>query len=210
MLIISAVVVLVLLMAGIGTAIAIIGSNQNTQAGSGLAGALPSPSPEGSPSPVGSPVASQSATESNAGESVPVPAGWSVADRTSESITLIDPSSDGAITLASGLSNPAQSAQQLHDSIDKALAAKYPDSKDCPTGQTKSGTMNGASGLVWTLCFTLTSGGQSLPAVSSLFVGASSNGGVFYLVELVTVEDNLQAFVIETKPILAGLAWKLT
>lgn len=209
MLIISAVVVLVLLMAGIGTAIAIIGSRNNTQTGNGIAGGLPSPSPEGSPNPVGSPVSSQGTTESNAGESVPVPAGWSASEPNGETITMVDPSSEGEITVASGVSNPVQSAQELHDSIDKALAATYPDVTNCPNSQTKPGTLNGASGLLWTLCFTLTSGGQSLPAVSSLFVGASSNGGVFYLVELVTIQDNLQSFVDEAKPILAGITWKL-
>ena len=208
-LIISAVVVLVLLMAGIGTAIAIIGSNHNTQTGNGIAGGLPSPSPEGTPSAVGSPVSAQTTTASNSGETVPVPAGWSVSQPNGETISLIDPSSEGEITVASGLSNPAQSAQQLHDSIDKNLAARYPDVTNCPSGQTKPGTLNGASGLVWTLCFTLTSGGQSLAAVSSLFVGASSSGGVFYLVELVTIQDNLQSFVDEAKPILAGITWKL-
>ncbi len=70
--------------------------------------------------------------------------------------------------------------------------------------------MSGASGLLWTLCFTLTSGGQSIPAMSSLFVGASSDGGVFYLMELVTIQDNLQGFVNEAKPILAGITWKLS
>jgi hypothetical protein len=210
MLIVSAVVVLVFLMAGVGTAIAIIGNHNNSQAGGGIAGALLSPSPGGSPSPVGSPVSTLATTASNPGLSLPVPAGWSVADKNSESITVVDPSSEGAITVASGLSNPAQNAQQLRDSIDQALTAKYPDVNTCPTSQTTTGTLNGASGILWTLCFTLTSGGQSIPAVSSLFVGASSDGGVFYLVELVTIQDNLQSFVNEAKPVLAGITWKLT
>jgi hypothetical protein len=210
MLIISAVVVLVLLMAGIGTAIAIIGNHNNNPAGTALNSGLSSPSPDGSPSPVGSPVSSQGTTASNPGLTVPIPAGWSVASKDSESITLVDPNSDGAITVASGLSNPAQSAQQNRDSIDKYFTGKYPDAKNCPTSQTTTGTLNGASGLFWTLCFTLTTSGQSIPAATSLFVGANSDGGVYYLVELVTRQDNLQTFVGESKPILAGIKWKLS
>jgi len=210
MLIVSAVVVLVLLMSGIGTAIAIIGNHGNNQAGGGLTSGLSSPSPAGSPSPVGSPVSSQGTTASNPGLTVPVPAGWSVASKDSESITLVDPNSDGAVTVASGLSNPAQSAQQNRDSIDKYFTGKYPDAKNCPTSQTATGTLNGVSGLFWTLCFTLTSGGQSIPAASSLFVGANSDGGVYYLVELVTMQDNLATFTGEAKPVLAGIQWKLS
>ena len=210
MLILSAVVVLVLLMAGIGTAIAIIGSHNNNQAGGGLASGLPSPSPGGSPSPVGSSVSTTGTTATNPGLSVPVPAGWSVANKDSESITLVDPNSQGAITVASGLSNPAQSAQQNRDSINKYFTGKYPDAKNCPTSQTTTGALNAASGIFWTLCFTLTSGGQSIPAASSLFVGANSDGGVYYLVELVTQQDNLQSFVSESQPVLAGIQWKLS
>ena len=210
MLILSAVVVLVLLMAGIGTAIAIIGGHNNNQAGGGIAGALPSPSPGGSPSPVGSPVSATGTTATNPGLSVPIPAGWTVANKDSESITLVDPNSTGAITVASGLSNPAQNAQQNRDSINKYFTGKYPDAKDCPTSQTTTGALNAASGIFWTLCFTLTSGGQSIPAAAALFVGASSDGGVYYLVELVTQQDNLQSFVSEAKPVLAGIQWKLS
>lgn len=209
-LIISAVVVLVLLMAGIGTAVAILGNNNRNQTGSGIAGSLTSPSPGGSPSPVGSPVSATATTATNPGLSVPVPAGWSVVNKDSESITLVDPDSQGAITVASGLSNPAQTAQQNRDSINKYFTGKYPDAKNCPTSTTTSGALNGVSGIFWTLCFTLTSGGQSIPAASSLFVGASADGGVYYMVELVTRQDNLQSFVSEAKPVLAGIQWKLS
>jgi hypothetical protein len=210
MLIVGAVVVLVLLMAGIGTAIAIIGNHNNNLARGGLSSGLSSPSPAGSPNPVGSPVPSQGTTASNPGLTVPVPAGWSVANKDSESITVVDPNSEGAVTVASGLSNPAQSAQQNRDSINKYFTGKYPDAKNCPTSQTTTGALNGVSGLFWTLCFTLTSGGQSIPAASSLFVGANSDGGVYYLVELVTRQDNLQNLTGEAKPILAGIKWKLS
>jgi hypothetical protein len=210
MLIVSAVVVLVLLMAGVGTAIGVIGNHSSSQAGAGLNSGLSSPSPAGSPSPVGSPVSFQGSTASNPGLTVPVPAGWSVASKDSESITLVDPNSDGALTVASGLSNPAQSAQQNRDSIDKYFTSRYPDAKNCPTSQTTTGTLNGASGIFWNLCFTLTSGGQSIPAASALFAGANSDGGVYYVVQLVTRQDNLQTLTNESKPVLAGIQWKLS
>lgn len=209
MLIISAVVVLVLLMAGIGTAVAILGHHPTGQVGTGIASGQSSPSPGGLQSPPGPPVSAVATTATNQGLSVPVPPGWNVEDNNGESITLVDPSSEGAVTVASGLSNPARNAQQLRDSIDQALTAKYPDTRICPTSQATNGALNGAAGLYWSLCFTLTSGGQSTPAESSLFVGASPDGGVFYLVELVTIQDNLQTLVSEARPILAGITWKL-
>lgn len=209
MLILSAVVVLVLVMAGIGTAIAIIGNRNNTQSNSGLAGALTSPSPAGSRSPVGSPVAPQGPTATNPGLTIPVPAGWTLANKDSESITLTDPDGTGAVTVGSGLSNPSQTAQQNKDSIDKFFAQKYPDTKSCPSSATTNGTLNGASGISWTLCFTLTSGGQTLAAASALFAGANSDGGVYYVVQLVTSQANLQSFVTASAPILTGIQWKL-
>jgi hypothetical protein len=210
MLIISAVVVLVLLMAGIGTAIAIFGNRNNNQPSSGLAGALSSPSPAGSPSPVGSPVAPQGPTATNPTLTIPVPAGWTVANKDSESITLSDPDSTGAVTVASGLSNPSQTAQQNKDTVDKFFVQKYPDTKNCPSSATTNGTLDGASGIYWTLCFTLTSGGQSIAAASALFAGANSDGGVYYVVQLVTTQANLQSFVTASKPVLTGIQWKLT
>jgi hypothetical protein len=209
-LIISAVVALILLMSGIGTAIAIIGARSNNLSGSGLSSGLSSPNPAGSPSPVGSPVAAQGSTASNPGVTVPVPYGWSVANKDSESITLDDPNNMGAVTVASGLSNPAQNAQQNKDTVDKAYRTKYPDAKPCPGTQATTSTFNSAAGIFWDLCFTLTSGGQSLAAVASLFAGANSDGTVYYFVQAVTEQGNLSGFTNEAKPILQGVQWKLT
>ena len=209
-LIVSAVVALVLLMSGIGTAIAIIGNHSNNQAGDGLASGLSSPSPAGSPSPIGSPVTAQGSTASNPGVTVPVPSGWSVANKDSEAITLVDPDNTGAVTVASGLSNPARNAQQNKDTVDRVYRGKYPDAKPCPGTAAQTSTFNGASGIFWDLCFTLTSGGQALSTVASLFAGANSDGSVYYLVQMVTEQGNLSAFINEAKPITQGLQWKLT
>src|SRR6266508_2849461 len=76
MLIIAAIVALVVLMAGCGTALAIIGNrSSNSTNGSALSSPdLSSPRPVGTPTPVGSPTAtpnSGASTESNDGVTVP-------------------------------------------------------------------------------------------------------------------------------------------
>jgi hypothetical protein len=207
-LIISAVVVLVVVMAGCGTAMAIIGARSGNQIGG--SGIVPSPSPGGSPSPIASPTGSQSATSaSNAGETIPVPTGWAVANKDTESVTLVNPDGTGSVTIGSGPSSPAASAQENKDSLDKYLQGKYPDVKSCPNIKATTGSLNGAAGIFWTLCFTLTSGAQSFPAAAPLFVGANGDGSVYYLVILLTPAQNLNAFVSETRPILQGIQWKL-
>jgi hypothetical protein len=207
-LIITAVVVLVVVMAGCGTALAIIGARSGNQ-NSG-AGILPSPSPGGTPSPIASPTGGQSgASASNAGETIPVPKGWAVANKDSESITLVNPDGTGSLTVGSGPSVPAQSAQQNKDTLDKYLQGKYPDVKNCPNSKTTTGSLSGVEGIFWTLCFTLTSGAQSFPASAPLFVGANGSGSVYYLVILLTPAENLTAFVNQTRPILQGIQWKL-
>ena len=207
-LILSAVVALIVVMAGCGTAIALISRAGNQTSGSGIE-TVPSPSPGVSPSPIASATTPSGPFASNAGETVPVPTGWSVANQDTESIILVDPNGTGVVTVGSGLSNPAQSAQQNKDSLDKYLAGKYPDTKDCPSSKTTTGALNGASGISWTKCFTLISGGQSVSAAAALFVGASADGSVYYVVMLVTSQDNLQRLIGESKPLLQGIQWKL-
>ncbi len=63
--------------------------------------------------------------------------------------------------------------------------------------------------MSWSLCFTLTAGGHSVPAAASLFAGASTSGGVYYIVMVVTRQDNLKAYLAEIKPVLTGIKWKL-
>jgi zinc ribbon protein len=209
--IISAVVALILIMAGAGTAIAIIGARSNNAGTNGLEGQLPTPSPAGSPSPVGSPTPLQTGpSASNDGLTIPVPSGWSVSAKDNESITLVNPNGDGSVTAGSGASLPPMSAQANKDQIDKYFASKYPDTKNCPGTATTTGSLNGAPGIFWTLCFTLTQGGQSFQAAAALFAGANSSGSVYYVVMEVTSQDNLQTLIADSKPILQGIQWKLT
>lgn len=208
-LILAAVVGLVVLMAGCGTAIALLGSKVNVSGG--LTPGVSSPTPGESPSPIASQTSTitGATTASDTGETVPVPSGWSVANKDAESITLVNPNASGSVTVASGQSNPRQTAQQNKDTADKYFSSNYPDTKTCPSSKITTGTLNGASGVFWTVCFTLTSRGQSLPAAAPLFAGANSDGSVYYLVMLVTTQDNLSSFINDSAPILKGIQWKL-
>ncbi|HEY8862912.1 MAG TPA: zinc ribbon domain-containing protein [Candidatus Dormibacteraeota bacterium] len=208
-LIIGAVVVLILVMAGCGTAIALLHGGGITVTG-GISG-LPSPTPGTSPSPIASPTSSTNGatTTSTPTVSVPIPAGWSVASQDAESIILVNQSATGSVTVASGTSSPAMTAQQNKDDVEKGLRSKYPDTAPCPGSKTTTGNLNGAAGIFWSLCFTLTTSGRSFPAVASLFVGANSAGNVYYLVMLATSQSNLQSFTAESKPVVQGIQWKL-
>ena len=215
-LIISAVVALVLVMAGCGTAIAVLGSRTASQGNSGGIGSqLPSSTPAGSPSSIQSPIPSPSPGPggsnivSNAALSITVPAGWNVINKDDESISLTDPSGTGSVTIASGSSSPPQTAQQNKDTLTKAFQSHYPDTKTCPNSKTTTGTLNGAQGIFWELCFTLTAGGQSIQAGAPMFTGANANGNVYYAVVLVTTADNMANFASAARPLLLSIVWKL-
>ena len=208
-LIIAAIVVLVLLMAGCGTAIAVLGSRSiNNNQGVGV---LPSPSPAGTPSPVGSPTpgTTASGTVSNNGVTFNLPAGWTVVNKDDQSITISNADSTGSITIGSGASNPPQNAQQNKDTVDKFFQGKYPDTKTCSGSKTQAATLNGAAGIVWELCFTLTSGGQSVPAAAPLFAGANADGSVYYVILILATQADVKAFVANAGPLLDSIQWKL-
>lgn len=213
MLIIAGVVALVILMAGFGTVFAVIATRGgNNGAGAGL-GDVPSPTPAITPSPLASPTTTPSTTgttESNNGLTVPVPAGWSVAAKDTESIVLTDPNSEGSVSVASGPSVPPQTAQDNKTTVDNYFKSKYPDTRACPNTSAKTTTFNGASGISWTLCFTLTSGSNNVPAAASLFAGANTSGSVYYAVLVLTRQDNLQSYLNTAKPVLQGVVWKLS
>jgi hypothetical protein len=208
-LIIAAIVVLVLLMAGCGTAIAVLGSRNSGS--THAAGILPSPSPAGTPSPVGNPTpdTTASGTASNNGVSFKLPSGWTVVNKDDQSITISNADSTGSITIGSGASNPAQNAQQNKDTVDKFFQSKYPDTKICSGSKTQAATLNGATGIVWELCFTLTSGGQSVPAAAPLFAGANADGSVYYVILILATQADVKAFVTDAGPILDSIEWKL-
>lgn len=208
-LIIAAVVVLVLLMAGCGTAIAVLG-NRNSAINTG-GGILPSPSPAGTPTPVGSPTPSTTGggMVSNTGVAFILPSGWTVVNKDDQSITISNADSTGSITIGSGASNPAQNAQQNKDTVDKFFQSKYPDTNTCPGSTTGPATLNGATGIVWEVCFTLTSGGQSVPAAAPLFAGANADGSVYYVILILATQADVTAFVAAASPILDSIQWKL-
>jgi hypothetical protein len=213
MVIIAAVVALVVVMAGVGTAIAVLGNaNRTNNTGGGGIADVPSPTPATSPSPIASPTTTPTgpASESNDGVSVTLPAGWTVASKDSETLILSDPNNEGDVTVASGSSSPAQSAQDNKNTIDSELKSKYPDTRNCPGTTTTNGSLNGAKGISWTLCMTLTDGTHSVPAAASIFAGANSSGSVYYVVIVLTRQENLTHYISVAKPVLATVRWKLT
>lgn len=212
-LIIAGVVALVLVMAGAGTALALLGSHKNsppsTTTSGGLGSALSSPSPGVTPSPVASPVTTSATTQSNDGVTVTLPAGWSVVSSNSETIVLSDPDGGGSVLLASGTSSPPQTALDNKSQIDDYFKNNYPDAQSCPNTTTANTTFNGVTGISWVLCFTVTAGGHSVPGTASLFVGANSSGTVYYLVMVVTQQGNLASYLNVVKPVLQSVQWKL-
>lgn len=212
MLIIAGVVALVVLMAGFGTAFAVLASHGGASASGTTVGDVPSPTPAVTPSPVASPTNPPGAggTESNGGLSVVVPTGWSVAAKDNESIVLADEGGQGSVSLGSGSSVPAQTAQENKATIDSYFKSKYPDVHDCPNTSAKNTSFNGAAGISWTLCFTLTSGSSAIPAAASLFAGANANGSVYYAVMVLTRQDNLANYLNVARPVLQGVVWKLS
>jgi len=204
-LIISAVLGLIVIMAGCGTAFAFLNA-RNNQASSDV---LPSPSPAGTPSPVQttSPPAGAS-TSSTSAVSVTLPPGWA-ATKSDPTITVTNPTGDGSVVISSGADNPPQTAQQIKDAIDKQLTAQFPDTRSCPNTTTTNGSVGGVAGIWWQLCFTATSGGQSFPGEFSLWAGANSSGSIGYGVILFTLQSRMSAFTNEAKPVLASIQWKL-
>src|SRR5229473_1066459 len=204
-LIVSAVVVLIVVMAGCGTAYAFLNARNQTSAG----GVLPSPSPAGTPSPIqtASPPAGSSTTSTSA-ESVTVPPGWA-ATTSDVTITVTNPTGDASVVISSGADNPPLTAQQIKDELDKQLTAKFPDTRTCAGTNTTNGSIGGVSGIWWQPCLTVTSGGQSFPAEFSLWTGANSSGSIGYGVILFAQQSRMSAFMNEAKPVLASIQWKL-
>jgi hypothetical protein len=206
-LIVSAVVVLILVAAGFGTAFTLLGNKANFSGG--IPGDLPSPSPAGSPSPVGSPTAPQGPTATNDVVTIPVPSGWTVSSKDSQSITLADPNGLGYVSVASGSQSPKMTAQQQKAGVDAGLKSKYPDTAPCGNSRTTTGSLGGVSGIFWQLCYTIVSGGRSLPAEASMFVGTNADGSVWYGVILITAQTYMTNLTEESAPILKGIVWKL-
>lgn len=210
MLIIAGVLAATVLMAGIGTALALLG-NRGTQTSNSGIGDIPSPTPGLTPSPVASATTTtQTGLQSNDGFTLNVPGGWSVDSKDNETMVLTDPNGQGSVTVSSGVSIPAQTPQNNKDTVDSALKSKYPDTRECPNTSPANGTLNGVPGISWTLCFTLTSGANSVPAAASMFAGANSSGSVYYLVMELTTESNLSAYVVAAKPLVSSVHWKLS
>lgn len=211
-LILAGVLGLTVLMAGAGTALAVIGNhgNQSSSSAAGI-GDVPSPTPGLTPSPVASPTTTpQTGLASNDGFAINLPSGWTIDTKDNETMVLTDPASQGSVTISSGVSIPNQTAQNNKDTIDNALKTKYPDTRECPNTSPASSTFNAVAGISWQLCFTLTSGANSIPAAASLFAGANPSGSIYYLVMVLTADGNLNGYLNSVKPVLQSVHWKLS
>ena len=195
--IIAAVVILIVLMAGCGTALALLG------------GKTSSGTPDATPA-AASPAAFQGPTASNPVVTVPVPAGWTVTAKDNESITLTDPNAWGYVTVASRVQNPKQNVQQQKAIIDNSIKSKSPDAVECRAVRPTPGTIGGMKGIMWHLCFTVISSGKSLAAEASLFVATNADGSVYYGVILLTPQSYMTNLSREAEPLIAGIQWKLT
>ena len=211
-LIIAVVVALIVLMAGGGTALALLGNRGSANTPGGGIADVPSPTPAASPSPVASPTSSSTSpgTFSNDALTLTIPTGWTIESKDAETVTLLEPNRSGTVTVASGPSIPPQTAQNNKDTIDSQLKSQYSDTRECPNTSPKTASFNGASGIAWTLCFTITSGANSIPAAASLFAGANSSGSVYYVVMVLTTQSNLQNLTNEAKPMMQSVHWKLS
>jgi hypothetical protein len=211
MMIIGGVVALAVVLAGVGTALALVGNHSPAAANSTVGDAPPTPTPGVSPRPVASPTTtSTTGLESNDAFSLNLPSGWSVDSKDNESMVLADPNGQGSVTVASGVSLPTQTAQQNLDTIVNELKAKFPDTRYCSGGSPTGSSLSGAAGLSFTLCFTLTSGANSVPAAAAVFAGANAGGTIYYLAMIVTTQDNLKSYIATAAPVLHSVHWKLS
>jgi hypothetical protein len=209
--IVAGVVALVIVMAGCGTVLALIGGRGGFSLSGGVTSGLPSPTPGGSPSPLVSPPSTGPTTASNTIASVTVPAGWTMASKDAVSITLGDPSGNGFMTIESSRMNAAATSQQIKDQVEQKLKTQYPDTKACPNSTTTAITLNNAKGLFWTDCFTYTSGARAVPEAAAFYASTSTDGTVYWLVTEVTAPpSNLQTVINECKSVLQSIQWKLT
>ena len=209
--IIAVIVGLIVIMAGCGTVLAFSGFGKTT-ANTGGFKSLASPSPAGSPSPVPSQTPNQSSTSaSNDSETVVIPSGWTLLNKDAETITLTNADGSGSITIGSGQSSPPATAAQNKSDVETYFKQKFPDAKACPGTTSSNGDLDGAKGIYWQLCFTATSGAQSIAIGAPLFVGANASGTVYYAAFLQTEVSNMDKFIADAKPILnGGIKWKLS
>ena len=198
-LIISAILLLIVLVAGAGTAIALFNGTSSSTA---------APPPDLF-SPVPSSPVIAGPTASNPVVTIPVPAGFTVSAKDNESISLTDPNGWGFVSVASGVQNPKMTLQQQKATVDAAIKAKSPDAVECRAVRPTPGSIGGVKGIFWHLCFTIVSSGKSLAAEASLFVATNADGSVWYGVILLAPQSYMQNLTTVSEPILAGIQWKL-
>ena len=212
MVIIGVVAALVLVMAGVGTVLAVGLSHSTGNQAASTVGELSSPSPAGPPSPIPTPSVQASASTASSSDgtvTVPVPDGWSVQSTDGDTVGLLDPDSTGAIEVSSGTVSPPTTALQAKGEVDAVFKQQFPDTKPCAGSKTTNASIGGVTGIEWQLCFTVTSGAQAMPFAALMFVATNGAGTTGYAVEIIAPAGNFATVVNESAPILKGIVWHL-
>jgi hypothetical protein len=139
---------------------------------------------------------------------VNVPSGFQVIDKNDDGVTVQTPKGDGVIQVQSAkLSSPTSEAQ-LQQAVLAYLKQKYPDANVCGNGDNVQ--VNGPTGSIVKICFTLTQQNQPAVAAAAVYwLATNSAQNVFYEVDGFTAADNFDTFMNDTSPFVDSVSWKL-
>jgi zinc-ribbon domain len=211
MLVVGVIVGVVLVMDACGVGIAIVvPKNVRTTTGPTLGTPAPpniSETPGAKPTPTQATAGSQ--TLSIASLTVTVPADFQIADKNDNQVTVETPDGDGLIQVESAKLPKPTTAQQLQQGVLASFKQKYPDANVC--GSDDNVEINGPSGSVVKICFTLTQqNAPATPAAAIYWMATNSALSVYYEVDGVTEADNFDGFMDATSPFVDSVSWKLT
>jgi hypothetical protein len=211
MLVVGIIAGLVLVMGACGVGIAIVVPKST---GTPTSPTLGTPAP---PKTRATPGAKPTPTQATAGAqtlsiaslTVTVPADFQVVDKNDNQVTVETPDSDGLIEVQSAKLPRPTTDQQLQQSVLASFKQKYPDANVC--GNDDNVEINGPSGSIVKICFTLTQqNAPATPAAAVYWMATNSAHNVFYEVDGVTEADNFDGFMDATSPFVDSVSWKLT
>jgi len=135
--------------------------------------------------------------------------GFRVVSNTANTIAIADNQGLGILVFSSGPQSPAATPAQLQAQVLATLQSKYPDTKQCINTQT--GALNGANGIIQGYCYTLVSqgGGQSIPAVMLVFMGATADGNTYFALLLSSTQKDFNTEFNATLSIVNSVVWLL-
>jgi hypothetical protein len=211
MLVVGIIAGLVVVMGACGVGIAIVVPKNSGTASSPKLG-TPAP-PKTSATPASRPTPAQTAssgqTLSIASLSVTVPADFQVVDKNDNQVTVETPAGDGVIQVESAKLPKPTTTQQLQQGVLAYLKQQYPDASVC--GSDDNVEINGPSGSIVKICFTLTQqNAPATPAAAVYWLATNSAHSVYYEVDGVTEADSFDGFMDATAPFVDSVTWKLS